>query len=113
MHAASLERMKLRSDLQGSIEDEVFVLNYQPIVSLRTEEITGRRGACTVAAYRANRGAQRASRREACDAGRSRRLKNLGPVCEEGRVCLNTVGHHQLSLFGEGTLDCLRAARSR
>ena len=41
MHTAALERMKLKSDLQRAFDAQEFVLDYQPIVSLRTGETRG------------------------------------------------------------------------
>lgn len=41
MHAAALERLRLKADLQRSIEAEEFVLDYQPVVSLSSGEIRG------------------------------------------------------------------------
>jgi diguanylate cyclase (GGDEF)-like protein/PAS domain S-box-containing protein len=39
MHAAVLERLELRADLERALEHEEFVLHYQPIVELETQRI--------------------------------------------------------------------------
>ena len=41
MHAKIIERMELEEDLRRAIEREEFILNYQPIVRLDTQEIAG------------------------------------------------------------------------
>jgi diguanylate cyclase (GGDEF)-like protein/PAS domain S-box-containing protein len=41
MHARSLERLKLETDMRRALEREEFVVHYQPIVSLKTGGITG------------------------------------------------------------------------
>jgi len=41
MHAQAVERLELEADLRHAIEQEQFVLHYQPIVLLHTGEITG------------------------------------------------------------------------
>jgi diguanylate cyclase (GGDEF)-like protein/PAS domain S-box-containing protein len=41
MHAAVLERLELKADLQEAITNEEFVLRYQPIVALDRNEIVG------------------------------------------------------------------------
>jgi diguanylate cyclase (GGDEF)-like protein len=41
MQRAASERLKLRGDLQRAVDNEEFVLHYQPIVALETGEVTG------------------------------------------------------------------------
>jgi diguanylate cyclase (GGDEF)-like protein/PAS domain S-box-containing protein len=41
MHTKIIERMELEEDLRQAIEQEQFLLNYQPIVRLDTQEIAG------------------------------------------------------------------------
>ncbi len=41
MHAGLLERVRLESDLRRAVDDEQFVLHYQPMISMRTGQITG------------------------------------------------------------------------
>ena len=41
MHTQAVERLELEADLRRAIEQEEFVLHYQPIVLLHTGEITG------------------------------------------------------------------------
>lgn len=41
MHAAVLERLELKGDLQRALHEEEFVLHYQPVVTLDTERISG------------------------------------------------------------------------
>lgn len=41
MHTKIIERMELEEDLRHAIEQEQFLLNYQPIVRLDTQEIAG------------------------------------------------------------------------
>lgn len=41
MHSALIKRMELESDLRRSIEKGNFLLNYQPIVDLKTEKLIG------------------------------------------------------------------------
>jgi diguanylate cyclase (GGDEF)-like protein/PAS domain S-box-containing protein len=41
LHAAALERMQLRADLQRALADDEFLLHYQPEVDLATGEIVG------------------------------------------------------------------------
>ncbi|HET7299787.1 MAG TPA: GGDEF domain-containing protein [Oleiagrimonas sp.] len=41
MYAAALKRLALETDLRRAIQNEEFVLHYQPIVSLRTQAVVG------------------------------------------------------------------------
>ena len=41
MHAAAVHRLDLRTDLQRALDNEEFVLHYQPIVSMTTGALTG------------------------------------------------------------------------
>lgn len=41
MHQAAMKRLALETDLRRALRDEEFVLHYQPIVSLRTNEVVG------------------------------------------------------------------------
>ena len=41
MHAAAKKRLHLENDLRRALQNDEFVLHYQPIVALRTEEIVG------------------------------------------------------------------------
>jgi diguanylate cyclase (GGDEF)-like protein len=41
LHLAAMKRLTLESDLRRALADEEFVLHYQPIVSLRNQEIVG------------------------------------------------------------------------
>jgi diguanylate cyclase (GGDEF)-like protein len=41
MHVAVVERLELEGDLQRALKSEEFVLDYQPIVKLRTGEVAG------------------------------------------------------------------------
>ena len=41
MHVAVVERLELEGDLQRALKNEEFVLDYQPIVKLRTGEVAG------------------------------------------------------------------------
>jgi diguanylate cyclase (GGDEF)-like protein len=41
MHQAAMKRLALETDLRHALRNEEFVLHYQPIVSLKTDEIVG------------------------------------------------------------------------
>jgi diguanylate cyclase (GGDEF)-like protein len=41
MHTAAVERMELEMDLRRAIENEEFILVYQPVISTRTGRVTG------------------------------------------------------------------------
>ena len=41
MHAGLVERVRLESDLRQAIENDEFVVHYQPMISMRTGRITG------------------------------------------------------------------------
>jgi diguanylate cyclase (GGDEF)-like protein len=41
MHAGLVERVRLESDLRRAVDDDEFVVHYQPMISMRTGEITG------------------------------------------------------------------------
>ena len=41
MHDAALRRLELKADLQRAIDNEEFVLHYQPVIELETGEISG------------------------------------------------------------------------
>ena len=41
LHEEALQKLELRSDLQRALRAEEFVLHYQPLVDLRTQEIVG------------------------------------------------------------------------
>ncbi len=41
MHDTALRRLELKADLQRAIDNREFVLHYQPVIELRTGEITG------------------------------------------------------------------------
>jgi diguanylate cyclase (GGDEF)-like protein len=41
MHTDALERLRLETDLRRAVEQNEFVLHYQPVVSLRTGRVTG------------------------------------------------------------------------
>lgn len=41
MHSALIKRLELESDLRRAIEREEFFLNYQPIIDLQTQKMTG------------------------------------------------------------------------
>ncbi|HET7412383.1 MAG TPA: diguanylate cyclase, partial [Pararhizobium sp.] len=41
MHQAAMKRLALETDLRRALQNEEFVLHYQPIVSLQTNEVTG------------------------------------------------------------------------
>ena len=57
MHAAALHRLDLRADLQRALDHDEFALHYQPIVSMATGSVVGRRGAGALAAPAARAGA--------------------------------------------------------
>ena len=52
MHAAALHRLDLRADLQRALDNDEFALHYQPIVSMATGGVVGRRGAGALACTR-------------------------------------------------------------
>jgi EAL domain-containing protein (putative c-di-GMP-specific phosphodiesterase class I) len=41
MHDTALRRLELKADLQRAIDNHEFVLHYQPVIELRTGEISG------------------------------------------------------------------------